>query len=230
MEFDIYDREEKKFFSTKKRRDFLKDTPFIHSVRVLAEGYFKSVDEIAGFIGNSLFISENRKENFLSQCKKGNAKPELALAQTDLSGIMEGIYIKVEDGDYVTDRLKYVRGSFLNTILDSKTHWMNRPLVANLLADGADLLKQVPQNPAYHAEGDVYCHTGLVCEALLSLPEWQTLSGVEQELLFLAAAFHDIGKITCTKYEDGIPVSPKHTISAQNYSAGSPTGRRNVFH
>ena len=139
MEFDIYDREEKKFFSTKKRRDFLKDTPFIHSVRVLAEGYFKSVDEIAGFIGNSLFISENRKENFLSQCKKGNAKPELALAQTDLSGIMEGIYIKVEDGDYVTDRLKYVRGSFLNTILDSKTHWMNRPLVANLLADGADL-------------------------------------------------------------------------------------------
>ena len=75
------------------------------------------------------------------------------------------------------------------------------------------LLKQVPQNPAYHAEGDVYCHTGLVCEALLSLPEWRTLSGVEQELLFLAAAFHDIGKITCTKYEDGIPVSPKHTIS-----------------
>lgn len=75
------------------------------------------------------------------------------------------------------------------------------------------LLKQVPQNPAYHAEGDVYCHTGLVCEALLSLPEWRTLNGVEQELLFLAAAFHDIGKITCTKYEDGIPVSPKHTIS-----------------
>jgi len=42
------------------------------------------------------------------------------------------------------------------------------------------LLKQVPQNPAYHAEGDVYCHTGLVCETLLSLPEWRTLSGVEQ--------------------------------------------------
>ncbi|MDE7324740.1 MAG: AAA family ATPase [Lachnospiraceae bacterium] len=74
------------------------------------------------------------------------------------------------------------------------------------------LLKQVPQNPAYHAEGDVYCHTGMVCEALVNLPEWQNLSATEQELLFLAAAFHDIGKISCTKYEDGTLVSPRHTL------------------
>ena len=53
--------------------------------------------------------------------------------------MMEGIYIKVEDGDYVTDRLKYVRGSFLNTILDSQSHWVNRPIVENVLADGVDL-------------------------------------------------------------------------------------------
>ena len=39
----------------------------------------------------------------------------------------------------MTDRLKYVRGSFLNTILDSQTHWMKRPLIANLLAEGIDL-------------------------------------------------------------------------------------------
>ncbi len=52
---------------------------------------------------------------------------------------MEGIYIKVEEGDYVLDRLKYVRPTFLNAILDSESHWMNRPLVANKLADGADL-------------------------------------------------------------------------------------------
>ncbi|MDE7324741.1 MAG: RNA ligase family protein [Lachnospiraceae bacterium] len=142
MEFDIYDRVEGKFFSTKKRRDFLQNSPFIHSVRVLAQGYFKNTEEIAGFIGESLFISQNREDNFLLQCKKGGAKPELAREQTDLSGIMEGIYIKVEDGDYVTDRLKYVRGSFLNTILDSKTHWMKRPLIANLLADGVDLFDE----------------------------------------------------------------------------------------
>ena len=64
---------------------------------------------------------------------------ELSARQTDLTGIMEGIYIKVEDGDYVTDRLKFVRGSFLNRILDSESHWMNRPIVANRLAEGVDL-------------------------------------------------------------------------------------------
>ncbi len=139
MEFDIYDRKTGKFFSTKKRREFLSAAPFIHSVRVLAQGYFQSVEEIAGRIGKSLFISENREENFVVQCKKGGVDAGLALSQTDLSGIMEGIYVKVEDGDYVTDRLKYVRGSFLNTILDSETHWMKRPIIANVLADGADL-------------------------------------------------------------------------------------------
>lgn len=66
-------------------------------------------------------------------------RPDLALSQTDLSGIMEGIYIKVEDGDYVTDRLKYVRTTFLNTILDSESHWMNRPLIPNRLAVHVDL-------------------------------------------------------------------------------------------
>lgn len=74
-------------------------------------------------------------------------------------------------------------------------------------------LKQVPQNKAYHAEGDVYRHTEMVCDALKNLPEWQDLRPEEQELLFLAAAFHDIGKKTCTKWEEGIPISPKHTIA-----------------
>ena len=73
-------------------------------------------------------------------------------------------------------------------------------------------LKNVPQNPEYHGEGDVYCHTELVCEKLLALSEWKELTQEEQELLFLAGAFHDIGKIYCTRQEDGVWSSPKHTI------------------
>lgn len=73
-------------------------------------------------------------------------------------------------------------------------------------------LKNIPQNPEYHKEGDVYHHTELVCEKLLALFEWKELTQEEQELLFLAAAFHDIGKIYCTKQENGIWISPKHTI------------------
>lgn len=64
-------------------------------------------------------------------------------------------------------------------------------------------LKHIPQNPEYHGEGDVYRHTEMVCEKLTELPEWKELEAEEQELLFLSAAFHDIGKAYCTKEENG---------------------------
>lgn len=139
MEFDIFDKVEQKFFSTRKRREFLQNVPFVYSVRVLSEGYYADSEAIAEWIGPSLFISRASEEHFLAQCKKSGVNPETAARQTDLSGIMEGIYIKVEEGDYVIDRLKFVRASFLNTILDSESHWVSRPIVANRLADGADL-------------------------------------------------------------------------------------------
>ncbi len=139
MEFDIFDKKEQRFFSTKKRNEVLKKAPFIQSVRVLDQGRYQSLEEITRFVGRSLFISGNQEEQFRKQCKKGGVDAETAARQTDLGGIMEGIYIKVEEGDYVTGRLKYVRGSFLNAILDSESHWASRPMVANCLADGADL-------------------------------------------------------------------------------------------
>jgi len=79
-------------------------------------------------------------------------------------------------------------------------------------------LKQVPQNPLYHAEGDVYCHTEMVCEILRQEFEQknfkpETIENPEWALLFLAAAFHDIGKKTCTRKENGNFVSPNHTAA-----------------
>ena len=78
-----------------------------------------------------------------------------------------------------------------------------------------DMLKNVPQNPQYHSEGDVYCHTRLVCRKVTELEEWQELTEKEQELLFLAAAFHDVGKPGCTRLEDGRWTSPRHTIAGE---------------
>ena len=85
---------------------------------------------------------------------------------------------------------------------------------------GLSVLKDVPQNPEYHGEGDVYCHTEMVCGKLVELPGWQELKKDEQELLFLAAAFHDIGKAVCTKQEDGEWISPKHTIIGEKMFRG----------
>lgn len=64
---------------------------------------------------------------------------EIAKKQTDASDLMEGLYIKVESENEVIDRFKYVRNSFLNTILDSETHWINRPIIPNKLKEGLDL-------------------------------------------------------------------------------------------
>lgn len=75
-----------------------------------------------------------------------------------------------------------------------------------------DMLRHVPQNPEYHGEGDVYEHTRLVCGEVVRLEEWQGLTEREQEILFLAAAFHDVGKPACTRMEDGKWTSPRHTI------------------
>ncbi len=147
MEFDIFDKKEEKFFSTKKRRELLGSFPFIRSVRVMEQGCYNSAEEIAGLIGPSHFISDTAEQSFLAQCRKGGVDSERAARQTDLSGIMEGIYIKVEESDYVIDRLKFVRASFLNAILDSESHWASRPIVANALAEGVDLfsMEEAPQ-------------------------------------------------------------------------------------
>jgi hypothetical protein len=40
--------------------------------------------------------------------------------------------------------VQFVRASFLTSVLDSGTHWLNRPIVPNALAPGADLFGGSP--------------------------------------------------------------------------------------
>ena len=82
-----------------------------------------------------------------------------------------------------------------------------------LCSDLAPLLQRMArtqQNPAWHAEGDVWTHTQMVCERLIASADWPQLSRRQQEALFLAGLLHDIGKITCTREENGVLVSPHH--------------------
>ncbi|MEM9555608.1 MAG: AAA family ATPase [Acidobacteriota bacterium] len=60
-------------------------------------------------------------------------------------------------------------------------------------------LRGCPQNPRYHAEGDVWVHTRLVCEALIELDEWRALDPSLREDLFVAALLHDAAKPECTR-------------------------------
>lgn len=73
-------------------------------------------------------------------------------------------------------------------------------------------MSRTEQNPVFHGEGDVWTHTKLVCEALVKLAAFRSLTEDRQQALFLAALLHDIGKIPTTRWEDDKWVSPNHTV------------------
>lgn len=60
------------------------------------------------------------------------------------------------------------------------------------------LLATTPQDSQYHGEGDVLTHTKLVCEALLTLPDYLQADEDRRFVLFYAALLHDIAKPSCT--------------------------------
>jgi predicted kinase len=73
-------------------------------------------------------------------------------------------------------------------------------------------LKGCPQNPDRHAEGDVWTHVHLVCEAMAALPAFRDAPESDRQLLFAAALFHDVAKPACTRIEgDGRISSRGHS-------------------
>jgi predicted kinase len=94
-------------------------------------------------------------------------------------------------------------------------------------------MRDVPQDPIHHAEGDVWIHTRMVCEALVALPQWPLLEDAAKQRLFAAALLHDVGKPQCTVVEaDGRVRSPGHSpkgsLLARRilWSMGWPASRR----
>lgn len=82
----------------------------------------------------------------------------------------------------------------------------------NLFPDQSDLLAQTPQDPIHHAEGDVWTHTKMVVNELLNHPQYATLSGEEQSVVFTAAMLHDIRKPQTTKIQsDGRITAAGHS-------------------
>ena len=133
LEFDIFDKQESYFLSTRTRIDVLKNYPFIHSVRILKEGYCDSLSDITSLVGESYAITQQNRQNLSDQANKAGIDVQRVIRETDLSGIMEGLYIKAEDETSVTGRYKYIRGKFLQAVLEADGHWLNKPIIPNLL-------------------------------------------------------------------------------------------------
>lgn len=79
-----------------------------------------------------------------------------------------------------------------------------------------EALRQTPQSPVNHAEGDVLVHTRMVCDALKGLPEYKQLNQRQQHIVYVAALLHDIGKIHTTRFVDGDWHTPHHAPTGSN--------------
>ncbi len=133
LEFDILDRESGCFLDTPSRRRLTERMPVV-SVPVLKEGEFSDQQELLDLIGPSLYIRPGHMERLRAYCGKEGLDADRQCRETEGSGLMEGLYLKVEENGCVTERLKYVRASFMQCILESDSHWLDRPIVPNQLS------------------------------------------------------------------------------------------------
>jgi len=144
LEFDLFDRRSRKFLSTKRRHEMLGELPIV-SVPVLYAGVMPAdLEQLKKLIYRSLAKSRNWRANFERQVLREGLPLELTWKQTNQQDESEGLYLKVENGDFVEARYKFVRPGFTQTILDSGSHHFARPVLPNLLAEGADLYAPVP--------------------------------------------------------------------------------------
>ena len=144
LEFDLFDTEQEVFLSTAARRQVLDGLPVV-SVPVLYDGSTPGrLDDLLALVGPSLGKSSQWRQSLHQVALQHGLDPELVAAQTQLSDLSEGLYVKVEDGDVTTGRLKWVRAGFVQSIADDGTHWLARPVVPNQLAPGADIYSPTP--------------------------------------------------------------------------------------
>lgn len=137
MEFDILDVEADEFLDTPRRAALLQDVSYV-PVKVLYAGEFPGEAELRALVGPSHFRTPTAAEKLRADTAKLGWDVDRAVRQTDPSGLMEGLYIKVEEGGAVTERYKFVRADFTQLVM-ADGHWQDRPLIPNRLADGVSL-------------------------------------------------------------------------------------------
>jgi len=133
FEFDIFDRQTGRFMDTPTRHAMLSNLPIV-SVPVLKNAAFGSLSELMDLVGQSAFIKDGHIDRLREYCIKKGENAEKRCSETDPTVLMEGLYIKIESGGEVLERMKYVRSSFFQSVVQSDSHWLDRPVVPNQIA------------------------------------------------------------------------------------------------
>lgn len=93
--------------------------------------------------GSGSFLSTDRRKALLAGGPVVSvpvlAERKIGPSMCSSTELMEGLYIKQEEGGEVRGRFKFVRPSFLQAVEDSGEHWMDRPIEPNRLRAGVEL-------------------------------------------------------------------------------------------
>jgi hypothetical protein len=138
LEFDVYDRETGTFLDTAARRALLEGGP-VRSVPVLWEGHAAAENRLPAMVKHSLYKSERHRERLREIAAELGLDPVRSEKETDPSDLSEGLYLKLESEGTVRSRFKFVRASFLTSVANSESHWLERPILPNQLAPEVDL-------------------------------------------------------------------------------------------
>lgn len=145
LEFDVLDLETDCFLDTPSRRRLLAGLP-VAAVPVLAAQSFASLGALRALLAPSLYKSAAWREALRLAALQGEAarfgSVERVVAETDPADAAEGLYVKHEEDGRVVGRYKFVRASFLTSVLDAGSHWLERPIVANQLAPEVDIFAE----------------------------------------------------------------------------------------
>jgi hypothetical protein len=147
FEFDILDRRTGVFLSTAARQDLLDGLP-VTSVPVLADDWPGSEKEMLDLVQPSAFRSETWRESLAEAATRAGVDPDQTLRDCGRSAdLMEGLYLKIEKDGETVGRYKWVHPDFVQTIIEGRVHWSQRPMIRNGLADGIDILAQPEAAP-----------------------------------------------------------------------------------
>lgn len=132
-----------------------------------------------------------------------------------------GVYMKDFNWDEIKERSLIEPKTVINTAGDYN-NWKNLlPKSSNgfeidwksieaAFPDWINSMKNCPQEPDYHLEGDVWTHTKMVMNALIENTDFQSLNETEREILFFTALLHDVGKpYTLKRDEDNGRITSK---------------------
>ncbi len=143
LEFDVRSPDGT-FWSTARRAALLAPARCVRSVPVLWQGVVDDPDALPALVARSLYKRAGWREALAAAAAGCGVEPARAARETDGSDDAEGLYLKIEEDGRVVERLKWIRPSFLTAVVDSGSHWLERTIVPNQLADGVELFAVDP--------------------------------------------------------------------------------------